>query len=96
MKDYLMFFRSLFKKKENEGSLRETLEELIEEEEVEDTSLAPDEREMLTNILNLRDLTAKDLMIARAEIVAVSYDSSLEDVKNTFKTSKVMRLPVYR
>src|ERR1700722_311338 len=96
MKEWLNFFRSFFKKKEGEGSLRETLEELIEEEEIADTSLAPDEREMLTNILNLRDLTAKDLRIARAEIIAVPSDSSLEDIKNTFKTSNVMRLPVYR
>jgi len=96
MKEWLNFFTSFFKKKEGEGSLRETLEELIEEEEIADTSLAPDEREMLTNILNLRDLTAKDLMIARAEIIGVPDDSSLGDIKNTFKKSKVMRLPVYR
>lgn len=96
MKEWFTFFYSFFKKKEGEGSLRETLEELIEEEEIEDTSLAPDEREMLTNILHLRDLTAKDLMITRAEIIAVPHESSLEDVKNTFKTNKVMRLPVYR
>ncbi len=96
MKEALVFFRSLFKKKDGEGSLRETLEELIEEEEITDASLAPDEREMLTNILNLRDLTAIDLMIARAEIIAVSHDSSLADVKNIFKSSKLMRLPVYR
>jgi len=96
MKDLLNFFRSLFKKKEGEGSLRETIEDLIEEEEIADTSLAPDEREMLTNILNLKDLMAKDLMIARAEIMGVPHDSSLEDVKNIFKSSKLMRLPVYR
>jgi magnesium and cobalt transporter len=96
MKELLNFFRSFLKKKEGEGSLRETLEELIEEEEIADTSLAPDEREMLTNILNLKDLTAKDLMIARAEIIGVSHDSSLADVKKVFKSSKLMRLLVYR
>jgi len=96
MKEFMGFFRSLFKKKEGEGSLRETLEELIEEEKIADASLAPDEREMLTNILNLRDLTAKDLMIPRAEIIAVPYDSSLADVKSIFKSRKVMRLLVYR
>lgn len=96
MKEWFNFVTSFFKKKEGEGSLRETLEELIDEEEVADTSLAPDEREMLTNILNLRDLTAIDVMIPRAEIIAVSSDSTLEQVKNTFKTSQVVRLPVYR
>lgn len=96
MKEWLNYFLSFFKRKEGEGSLRETLEELIEEEEVADTSIAPDEREMLTNILNLRDLTAIDLMIPRAEIIAVPHNGSLEDIKTIFKTRKVMRVPVYR
>lgn len=96
MKDWRSYFPFLFKKREGDGSLRETIEELIEEEEIEDTSLAPDEREMLTNILSLRDLTAKDLMIPRAEIIGVSHDSSLEQVITIFKSSQVMRLPVYR
>lgn len=94
MKKWLNRFFSFFKRKEEESSLRETLEELIEEEEI-DTSLAPGEREMLTNILHLRDLTAKDVMIARADIIAVPHDSSLEKIKNAFKKNKVMRFPVY-
>lgn len=96
MKNWFKRPFSFFKKKEGESSLRETLEELIVEEEIEDTSLAPDEREMLTNILHLRDLTAKDVRIARADIIAVPYDSTLENIKHTFTKSKVMRFPVYR
>lgn len=96
MKNWFTRPFSFFKKKEGESSLRETLEELIVEEEIADTSLAPDEREMLTNILHLRNLTAKDVRIARADIIAVPYDSSLESIKQTFKKSKVMRFPVYR
>lgn len=84
-----------FRKKEEESSLRETLEELMEEEEIEDNSLAPDEREMLTNILHLRNLTAKDVMIARSDIIAVPHDSTLEKIKSAFKKNKVMRFPVY-
>lgn len=96
MKDWLNTLLAFFKKKEGESSLRETLEELIEEEEIEDTSLAPDEREMLTNILHLRDLTARDVKIARADIIAVPHDSTLEGIKTAFKNNKIMRLPVYR
>jgi len=96
MKSWLNTLKSLLKRKEGEGSLRETLEELIEEEEVTDASLAPDEREMLTNILKLRDLTAIDLMIPRAEIIAVPIESTFEEVKAAFKTNMVMRFPVYR
>lgn len=96
MKEWLQKTTAFFKRREGEGSLRETLEELIEEEEVADTSLAPDEREMLTNILKLRDLTAFDLMIPRAEIIGVPVESSLDEVKAAFKTNMVMRFPVYR
>ena len=96
MKEWLQKTTAFFKRREGEGSLRETLEELIEEEEVADTSLAPDEREMLTNILKLRDLTAFDLMIPRAEIIGVPFESSLDEVKAAFKTNMVMRFPVYR
>jgi CBS domain containing-hemolysin-like protein len=96
MKRWLSKLKGILKSKDNEGSLRETLEELIEEEEVADTSLAPDEKEMLTNILKLRDLTAFDLMIPRAEIIAVPIESTLEEVKAAFKTNMVMRLPVFR
>jgi len=39
MKELLNFFRSLLKRKEGEGSLRETLEELIEEEEIAERPL---------------------------------------------------------
>lgn len=95
MKEWLKSFLSFYKRKEGESSLRETLEELIEEEEIADTSLAPDEREMLTNILRLRDLTAKDVRIARADIIAVPHNSTLSSIKNGFKKSKVMRFPVY-
>lgn len=95
MKTWLTSLFLCFKRKEGESSLRETLEELIEEEEIEDTSLDADEREMLTNILRLRDLTAKDVMIARADILAVSRDVSLEKIKDAFKKSRVMRLPVH-
>jgi len=95
MKTWLKSLLSYFRKKDGESSLRETLEELIEEEEIQDTSIAPDEREMLTNILRLRDLTAKDVMIARADILAIPHESTFAKIKTTFNKNKVMRLPIY-
>ncbi len=96
MKDWKTTFFSFFRKRESEGSLRETLEELIEEEEVEDSSLARDEREMLTNILKLRDLTAIDLMIPRAEVIGIPHNSSYAEIKEIVKVHKFMRVPVFR
>ncbi|MDX1710900.1 MAG: hemolysin family protein [Rhodovibrionaceae bacterium] len=85
----------------NGDSLRETLEEILEESEREyaDESGAPiggHERVMLANILNLRRLTAYDVMVPRADIVAVQVNSGLEDLIALMGKQGHSRLPVYR
>ena len=81
--------------REKDNTVRDVIEELIEEDEAGDSSLAPDEREMLTNILELRDLTVEDVMIPRAEIIALKSDNTLEEVRELFKSHQFKRVPVY-
>src|SRR5690349_2085559 len=61
----------LVKRSEADNSLRETIEELIEDTDEATPSIELDERMLLGNVLNLRDLTAEDVMIPRVDIVAV-------------------------
>ena len=65
-------------------SVRDVIEELIEErfEENphEDATIDPNERLLLSNVLKLRDVTAADIMVPRADIVAVEAKTSLTDV----------------
>ncbi len=77
-------------------SVRETLEELIEEREDEETPLDDHERLLLGNILRLRDLTAYDVMVPRADIVAVEAKTSLHDLVECLTERGHSRLPVYR
>ena len=51
---------------------------------------------MLLNVLALHDLRIDDIMVPRADIIAVSENTSLEDVLELFKNSQHSRLPVYR
>lgn len=88
-------WRRLFKK-ENDHSLRETLEELIEDSQELEPSIASDERELLGNVLSLRDLTAADVMTPRADIIAVPQTISEIDLMNTFVKTGKSRLVVYR
>src|SRR5690606_4748086 len=75
--------RGLLKTRQGEAHLRETLEEIIDEikdverEEVSGVPISSDERVMLSNILRLRHLTAYDVMVPRADIVAVDLDTPL-------------------
>jgi len=78
-----------------DGSLRDTLDELIEEREDSEVPLDPDERLLLANILELRDLTIHDVMVPRADIVAVSANASLQEVIDVATQCGHSRLPIY-
>jgi magnesium and cobalt transporter len=88
-------FLKIFKKQEPE-TLRDTIEELIEESDESETSIESDERQLLGNVLNLRELTAYDVMIPRADIVAGLASSSPEDLIGVFVKNGLSRIPIYR
>lgn len=82
--------------KPEEPSVRDTIEELIEETEEGEESLDPEEKTLLTNILNLRDVTAADIMVPRADIKAIPVDMSYKDLTVKLSSIHNTRFPVYR
>ncbi|MBL0942214.1 MAG: HlyC/CorC family transporter [Alphaproteobacteria bacterium] len=80
----------------NEGSLRDTIEELIEEGPQDEDSLNLQEKALLTNVLGLQDLTADDVMTPRADIVALEVNTPVQEIIKTFIESKHTKLPIYR
>ena len=83
-------------KKSIEPSVRDTIEGLIEEDEQGEDSLDPEEKTLLTNILNLRDISTGDIMIPRADIKAISGDIHYEDLRDKLSSIHSTRIPVYR
>ncbi|MBX3487331.1 MAG: HlyC/CorC family transporter [Candidatus Paracaedibacteraceae bacterium] len=79
------------------SNLRETLEELIEEH-IEDGGqpIPSDERELLGNLVNFTELTAADVMVPRVDIVALTIDTTEEELLSTFTRTRMQRIPVYR
>ena len=91
------WLRALRRGRNGEPSLRETIEEIIEESETEvDEPITEDESTLLRNILQLRNLTAYDVMVPRGDIAAVAADVSLNDLVKVMGTKGHSRLPVYR
>ncbi len=94
--------RTLVKSRQSETQLRETIEEIIDEikevegEEEVTAPISSDERIMLSNILRLRHLTAYDVMVPRADIVAVDLDTPIEALIDVMSEAAHSRLPVYR
>ena len=76
--------------------MRESLEEVIEESERESQDLSSQERMMLANLLTFGDLSVADVMVPRADIVAVEEQTPFAEVVALFREAQHSRLPVYR
>ncbi len=87
--------RGMLRLRGNESSVREVIEELIEEPGTEDEAIGADEGVLITNILKLHDLTADDVMIPRADIVAVEQSEELHAVADLIAREAHSRLPLY-
>jgi magnesium and cobalt transporter len=77
-------------------TVRDALEELIEDRDSAEIPIDEHERLLLGNILHLRGVTAYDVMVPRADIVAVEAKITLEGLISLFITCGHSRLPVYR
>ncbi|QEE38033.1 MULTISPECIES: hemolysin family protein [unclassified Methylobacterium] len=76
-------------------SLREGLEEALAEPDAGESGLTPLERVMLKNVLGLHKVRVDDVMVPRADIVAVSNDTNIGDLLKLFRNAGHSRLPVY-
>ncbi len=80
----------------NGDARRESLEELIENQAEDAEPISDAERQLLNNVLKLRDLTVEDVMIPRADIVDIEISATLEEVLELVREQPRSRLPVYR
>lgn len=79
-----------------DNTLRDTIEELIEDDDEGESSMAAGERTLLANILKLRDRTVVDVMVPRADIVGIDVDTPLPALIQRMSDEAHSRLPVYR
>jgi hemolysin (HlyC) family protein len=78
------------------AAMRESLEEVIEESERQSRALSEQERLMLANLLKVGGLRVDDVMVPRADIVAVEESMPITEVVAVFAEAQHSRLPVYR
>ena len=83
---------------ESEPTLREEIEEAIDEaEEARPIAgdLSPAERQMLRNLLHFGEQTAGDICVTRGDIMAVPSTIAFDDLVRAFADAGHSRLPVY-
>ena len=101
---WLRPLRNLFGRN-TEPTLRESLEEAIDEAEAEgDTAqpgdagadLGPVERAMLRNMLHLGEATAGDIAVPRADMISFDGDAGFAALVELFREAGHSRVPVWR
>ena len=93
------WFRSLLRMmrrgRHGDSSVRDTLEELIEERDEADQPINDDERLLLANILELRARTVHDVMVPRADIIAIGVETLHSEIIDIITKEGHSRLPVF-
>src|ERR1700674_853733 len=79
-----------------DSTIRESLEEVIEESDRETKELRSQERLMLANLLKFGETSVADVMVPRADIVAVEEKTPLSELIALFREAQHSRLPIYR
>ncbi len=79
-----------------DAQMRDSLQEVVAETDRENPALSGQERVMLANLLEFGELRVADVMVPRADIVAVEETTSLHDLMALFRDAQHSRLPVYR
>lgn len=79
----------------NGATLREDITDALRTDGDSNMAFSPEERAMLNNILRLREVRVEDVMVPRADIMAVDHDVSLGELLEIFEDSGHSRMPVF-
>lgn len=93
--------KRFFKRKQNDTDLREAIEELITDsnnnavENTDKVAIAEHERALITNVLDLRDLPVVEVMVPRADILAIDVSTPYGELVKLLSETAHSRIPVY-
>lgn len=77
------------------ANIREDIEDALSGSQGNDADLSISERQMLNNVLRLREVRVADVMIPRGDIEAIDMKTSLGELLKLFEQSGHSRMPVY-
>lgn len=87
--------RKTFKLKDVDDGLTEEELLTIVEEANEDGTLDKNETELISSAIEFNDAEVGDILVPRVDVVAVSQEMSMEEIKSVFILNAYSRMPVY-
>ncbi len=101
-RSFLNRVRQRLRGRQPEHNVRDSIAELVQQsaDDSQTNGTAPEldrqERALIANVLRLRGKSADDVMVPRADIVAMPVDVTLEQALDQIRREGHSRLPVYR
>ena len=99
---FLNRVRQVLRRRQPEHNVRDSIAELVQQsaDDSQTNGTVPEldrqERALIANVLRLRGKSADDVMVPRADIVAMPVDVTLEQALDQIRREGHSRLPVYR
>jgi CBS domain containing-hemolysin-like protein len=93
IKNFLSSF--IFKSSLDKTNLKEDLETVLDNKSNNIDGISKQERIMLMNILKIDEILARDIMIPRAEIIAVEESITFDEAIKIFVEGAHSRIPIY-
>lgn len=95
------FFKRIFRpfadliSKAKGASLRESLEDVIENDDEVQHAFSPEEKSMIRNVLEFSDVDVEDIMVPRADIIAADKSTKISDILLIFSQAGFSRCPIF-
>jgi CBS domain containing-hemolysin-like protein len=93
IKNFLSKF--IYKSSIDKTNLKEDLETVLDNKSNNTDGISKQERVMLMNILKIDEILARDIMIPRAEIIALEESISFDEAIKIFVEGAHSRIPIY-
>ena len=80
---------------DRKGNYKEVIDDLIDQQDVSDKKIDEKTKKIFSNVIDIHDKCVEDVMVPRANIVAISENSSLKILSSLMSDSKHSRIPVF-
>ena len=95
IKNIIRNFKKKYFRNGKKENFKEAIEDLIEEQEIEDDNLDDGTKKIFSNVIDIRNKCIEDIMVPRADIVAIPETVSFDELMNTISKSKHSRIPTF-
>ncbi len=95
IKAYFMQIIKKFFSPNRKVNYKEVIDDLIDQQDISDKKIDDKTKKIFSNVIDIHNKCVEDIMVPRANIVAISDSSSLKNLSSLMSGSKHSRIPIF-